>query len=107
MYLCITFNAFRVKQLMYVSVVTLYATLGEDAIAHGLNETEVSIVVTTHELLPKIRNILHRTPKIKTVVYMEDQLHSTDTKGFPDSVKVLPFKQVLTSGEKSQLGKCL
>ena len=31
-------------------VVTLYTNLGEEAIAHGLNETEVEIVViTSHE----------------------------------------------------------
>lgn len=87
-------------------MVTLYATLGEDAIAHGLNETEASIVVTTHDLLPKVKNILHRTPKVKIVIYMEDQLHPTDTKGVPNSVQMVPFKTVLESGADSHFGKC-
>lgn len=33
------------------SVVTFYATLGEDAIAFGLNEAEVTHLVTSVELL--------------------------------------------------------
>lgn len=86
-------------------MVTLYATLGEDAIAHGINETEVEIVVTTHELLPKIKNILHKTPRVKTVIYMEDQLHPTDTKCKED-VTIIPFRQVLTRGQASKIGEC-
>ncbi|XP_046676781.1 fatty acid CoA ligase Acsl3 [Homalodisca vitripennis] len=84
-------------------LVTLYATLGEDAIAHGINETEVTIVVTTHDLLPKIKNILHRTPRVATVIYMEDQLHSTDTKGFKDGVDIIPFQQVVSNGQASSM----
>ena len=38
-----------------VSVVTLYATLGEEAIVHGVNESEVSFVITSSDLLPKFK----------------------------------------------------
>lgn len=34
-----------------LSVVTLYATLGPTAIAHGLNETEVTHIITSKDLL--------------------------------------------------------
>lgn len=34
-----------------LAVVTFYATLGEDAIAYGLNETAVTHLVTSVELL--------------------------------------------------------
>ena len=36
-------------------MVTLYATLGEDAIIHGVNESEVSHVITSADLLPKFK----------------------------------------------------
>ena len=36
-------------------LVTLYANLGEEAVAHGVNQTEVTHVITTHELLPKFK----------------------------------------------------
>lgn len=34
---------------------TLYATLGEEAIVHGILETECAIVITSSELLPKFQ----------------------------------------------------
>ena len=34
-------------------VVTMYTNLGEEAVVHGLVETESSLVITSHELLPK------------------------------------------------------
>lgn len=87
------------------AVVTIYATLGEDAIAHGINETEVSIVITTHDLLQKFKNILHKTPRVKTVIYMEDQLHKTATSGFKEGVKIVPFTEVVNKGEFSKIRK--
>jgi long-chain acyl-CoA synthetase len=37
-----------------LTVVTLYSTLGEDAVKHGINESQVSIIVTSNELLSKL-----------------------------------------------------
>jgi long-chain acyl-CoA synthetase len=51
-----------------IPLVTLYATLGDDALVHGINETEVTCVITSHELLPKFKNILPRTPKVSILV---------------------------------------
>ncbi|KAJ9583261.1 hypothetical protein L9F63_022394 [Diploptera punctata] len=82
-----------------IPVVTIYATLGEDAIAHGINETEVSMVITSHDLLPKFKKILHKTPKVKQLVYMEDQLSTTDTSdGYKTGIQIIPFSQVVQSG---------
>ena len=49
-------------------LVTLYATLGEDALIHGINETEVTCVITSQELLPKFKNILPCTPYVTNLV---------------------------------------
>ncbi len=37
-----------------LTVVTLYSTLGEEAVKHGINESQVSIIVTSNELLSKL-----------------------------------------------------
>ena len=65
-----------------LTIVTIYATLGDDAIAHGINQTEVDTVITSHELLPKFKRLLGMTPDVKNLIYMEDQLKETDTKDF-------------------------
>lgn len=54
------------KQSM--SLVTLYATLGEEAIIHGINETEVTCVITSQDLLPKFKNIIPCTPNVTVLV---------------------------------------
>lgn len=83
------------------TIVTIYATLGEEGITHGITETEVDTVITSHELLPKIRSILKTIPKVKKIIFFEDQLHPTDTSGF-GAIEVLPFKQVVQKGAVSK-----
>lgn len=53
---------------------TLYANLGDDAIAYGINQTEVSHVITSHDLLPKFKSVLSRTPSVKFLIYFNDQV---------------------------------
>lgn len=81
-------------------VVTLYATLGIEAIAHGINETEVTLVITSHDLLPKFKQILQLTPRVQTLIYMEDQLAKTDITGYKEDVEIIPFKTVLKKGSE-------
>jgi Long-chain acyl-CoA synthetases (AMP-forming) len=91
--------------LLFFPVVTIYATLGEEAIAHGINETEVSVVITSHDLLPKFRNILSKTPKVQKLIYMEDQLAKTDVSGYKSGVDIIPFSEVLKTGASSDICK--
>ncbi|KAL6727052.1 hypothetical protein Aduo_008967 [Ancylostoma duodenale] len=50
-------------------IVTVYATLGEDAIAHAINETGSSILVTSTELLGKIGTLGKRCHSLRTLIY--------------------------------------
>eukprot|EP00092_Neocalanus_flemingeri_P007270 GFUD01007850.1.p1 GENE.GFUD01007850.1~~GFUD01007850.1.p1 ORF type:complete len:710 (+),score=206.08 GFUD01007850.1:109-2238(+) len=86
-----------------IVVSTLYTNLGDEAIVHGLNETEVSLVVTSHELLPKFKTMLAQCPKIKTIVVMEDQIFPTDISGYKSGVQIIPFKSVVKLGETSTI----
>ena len=72
-------------------VVTLYTNLGEEAIAHGLNETEVETVITSHELLPKFRRILKNTPHVKKIIYFENPIKKTNVTGI---VRRLPLLEI-------------
>lgn len=81
-------------------LVTLYTNLGEDAIIHGINETTASMVITSHELLPKIKSILDSTPLVKKVVFFEHQVETTDVEGIPPDVEVVRFYKVVSAGRK-------
>ena len=86
-----------------IVVATMYTNLGDEAIIHGLNETGVNLVVTSHELLPKFQTFLQSCPKITTIVVMEDQLTPTDTSGYKPGVDIINFKSVVELGETSAI----
>ncbi|KAK5645740.1 hypothetical protein RI129_004204 [Pyrocoelia pectoralis] len=73
-----------------IPVVTIYATLGDDAIIHSINETEVATVIT-----------------IKTVIYIEDQLKKLDNSGYKGDVEIIPFNSVLKLGSESKISNCM
>lgn len=70
----------------------------QDAIVHGVNQTEVTHVITTHELLPKFRTVLNRAPHIQVVIFLEDQIHTTDRTGYKEGVKIVSFSEVVDLG---------
>ncbi|KAK7049799.1 Long-chain-fatty-acid--CoA ligase 4, partial [Halocaridina rubra] len=79
-----------------ITVVTIYTTLTDQGVAHGINETDVPLVFTSFDLLPRVTRILANCPKVKTVIVMEDQLEGVgDTKNFPPGVKLVPFKELI------------
>lgn len=91
-------NGFMKQNLI---LVTLYATLGEDALIHGINETQVTCIVTSHDLLPKFKNILPCTPLVTMLIVIEDALKPLNCTGYGDNVKVLPYREVTRLGEMS------
>ncbi|GFQ95619.1 long-chain-fatty-acid--CoA ligase 3, partial [Trichonephila clavata] len=79
--------------------VTLYATLGEDGIIHGITETEVTHIITSSEIMPKLKKILHKVPMVSHLVYMEGKKNKS-LEDIPITVKVVPFRQMEASGRE-------
>ncbi|OMO89652.1 AMP-dependent synthetase/ligase [Corchorus olitorius] len=55
-----------------ITVVTIYASLGEDALIHSLNETQVSTLICDSKQLKKLASISSRLTTITNVIYFED-----------------------------------
>ncbi|PAA91233.1 hypothetical protein BOX15_Mlig030601g1 [Macrostomum lignano] len=53
-------------------VVTLYSTLGDDAIVYGINQAEVDIVITSDSLVSKFKNFLPKISQVKHIIYMDN-----------------------------------
>ncbi|XP_073342773.1 long-chain-fatty-acid--CoA ligase 4 [Pagrus major] len=78
-------------------LVTFYATLGEEAIAFGLNETGVTHLVTSVELLEtKLKNVLPLIPKLKHVIYVDQKKVSTE--GYPAGLSIHSMQAVQELG---------
>ncbi|KAM9795278.1 long-chain-fatty-acid--CoA ligase 4 [Neosynchiropus ocellatus] len=82
-------------------LVTFYATLGEDAIAYGLNETEVTHLVTSAELLEsKLKSVLPHIPKLKHVIYVDQKRVATD--GYPAGLSIHSMQSVKELGSRPE-----
>ncbi|MQL71711.1 hypothetical protein Taro_004044 [Colocasia esculenta] len=56
-----------------ITVVTIYASLGEEALCHSLNETEVTTVICGHKELKKLVDISGQLDTVKRVIYIDEE----------------------------------
>ncbi|XP_047440868.1 long-chain-fatty-acid--CoA ligase 4 [Mugil cephalus] len=78
-------------------LVTFYATLGEEAIAFGLNETGVTHLVTSVELLEtKLKSVLPQIPKLKHVIYVDQK--KVSSQDYPEGLSVHSMQSVRDLG---------
>ena len=83
-----------------IIVSTVYTNLGDDAICHGFNETEVSMVVTSSSLLPKFRNILPQCPHIRHLIVIKDQNDNVAFDDFDIPVTTIhSFHDIISLGQ--------
>lgn len=80
-----------------LTVVTMYASLGEEAICHSLNETEVTTVICGNKELKKLLDISGQIETVQRVICMDDDM-LTDGIG-SSSWKMFSYSQV------EQIGK--
>ena len=62
---------FRIK----VTVVTLYSTLGIEALVYGIKQTNAEMLITSGEQLSKIQKILPKCPYLKHVIVISDKFN--------------------------------
>ncbi|CAL4896739.1 unnamed protein product [Urochloa decumbens] len=56
-----------------ITVVTIYASLGEEALCHSLNETEVTTVICGQKELKKLIDISGQLDTVTRVVYIDEE----------------------------------
>lgn len=61
-----------------ITVVTIYSSLGEEALSYSLNETEVSTVICGQKELKKLLDISGQLESVKRVIYMDDESTSSN-----------------------------
>ncbi|XP_036392970.1 long-chain-fatty-acid--CoA ligase 3a [Megalops cyprinoides] len=82
-------------------LVTLYSTLGGPAIAHGLNETEVTHIITSKDLLQtRLKDILLEVPRLQHIIVVDDK--PTTWPGFPRGISVHNMATVQELGAKPE-----
>ncbi|XP_005796031.1 long-chain-fatty-acid--CoA ligase 3-like [Xiphophorus maculatus] len=80
-------------------LVTLYATLGPKAIAHGLNETEVTHIITSKDLLQRrLKAILCDVPRLQYIIVVD--IKPTSWSDMPRGITVYNMEGVKELGSK-------
>uniref|UniRef100_A0A674AZV0 long-chain-fatty-acid--CoA ligase n=1 Tax=Salmo trutta TaxID=8032 RepID=A0A674AZV0_SALTR len=80
-------------------LVTLYSTLGGAAIAHGLNETEITHIITSKDLLhSRLKDILLEVPRLQHIIVVDSK--PTSWPGFPRGIMVHNMDAVQELGSR-------
>ncbi|XP_075734865.1 fatty acid CoA ligase Acsl3 isoform X1 [Rhipicephalus microplus] len=85
-----------------IVVCTIYATLGDDGLVHGVNETEVKTIITTEELLPRLVNLMPRLPAVTHVVCMPAR-GTTEPPPPMNSATVLPLESLMNANPTEEM----
>ncbi|NWR10075.1 ACSL4 ligase, partial [Paradoxornis webbianus] len=82
-------------------LVTLYATLGEEAVTYGLNECGASYLVTSVELLEtKLKTALPQVSCLKHIIYVDKKTVSKSE--YPEQVEIHSMQAVEELGAKPE-----
>ncbi|XP_071906669.1 long chain acyl-CoA synthetase 8 isoform X2 [Coffea arabica] len=97
------FIAFQGCFRQNVTVVTIYASLGDDALIHSLNETQVSTLICDSKQLKKLAAVSSSLKTIRNIVYFEDGEASSDsnTSGNISNWTVFSFSEVEKLGKSN------
>ncbi|XP_028517196.1 long-chain-fatty-acid--CoA ligase 4 [Exaiptasia diaphana] len=82
-------------------VVTIYATLGDDAVVHGINQTDVEFVITDAELLPKLAAIAHKLKNVRHIIYI-GEISKSAMIDFPRNMKMTSMHDVEELGSRPE-----
>ncbi|XP_040298434.1 long-chain-fatty-acid--CoA ligase 4 isoform X1 [Bufo bufo] len=82
-------------------LVTLYATLGEDAIVYGLNESGATHLITSSELLEtKLKGVLSQIGNIKHIIHVGKK--NINKSEYPADIEVHSIEQIEELGAKPE-----
>ncbi|CAN1127974.1 Long chain acyl-CoA synthetase 8 [Linum perenne] len=90
-----------------ITVVTIYASLGEDALIHSLNETEVSTVICDPKQLKKLAAVSSKLNTIRNVIFFEDDGDASNSSIDVENWKVSSFSEVEKLGENNPVSPTL
>lgn len=80
-----------------IPLVTLYATLSNDGIVNAVSQTEVTHLVTSSDMMPRLMRIVDKMPSLTHIVYMESGEYKTPQIA-THGPQVVPFNTLQERG---------
>ena len=88
---------------------TLYATLGIEALIYGINQTKTKFLITSGEQLSKLEKIINQIPTVTHIVVMTDKFNSKAVDNFKSlsikeaGIESLKMQEVIDIGAESPI----
>jgi long-chain acyl-CoA synthetase len=88
-----------------ITIVTVYASLGIDAIITSLNQAEITSIMIGEELLSNVNSIAERVPTLKYIIYNTSKFkpNTFDISTLSKELTIIPFSKCETVGETVQV----
>jgi long-chain acyl-CoA synthetase len=86
-----------------ITLVTVYATLGDDALVHALSETQVTSILVNESSLVKFKTLAKQVPTLKNIIYVPEK-KTCDAKAANDLQETHKYLKVVSFEELEQLG---
>lgn len=93
-----------------ITLVTVYANLGEEALIHSLNQTQVTAILTNEDQLKRFDSIAAQVPTLRNVIYVPSAALEISDKEREERAQVIknltmntPL-EVMSFGEVEMLG---
>ncbi|CAF0726424.1 unnamed protein product [Brachionus calyciflorus] len=90
---------FKIKAV----VVTLYATLGIDALTYGINETVATTIIASGDSVSKLKKIIDKIPTIKNILVLTDAFtpNCDSLRSDIKSMNIYSFNELVEIGKTS------
>mmetsp|Transcript_27749 Transcript_27749/g.64395 ORF Transcript_27749/g.64395 Transcript_27749/m.64395 type:complete len:716 (-) Transcript_27749:145-2292(-) len=85
-----------------ITVTTIYATLGMDAVAEAVVDNIVPVIVCNKISVGKLCALAAKMPSLKVIVYTSDQVAPNEKIDFPEppkDVRIVSFEDFVASGD--------
>jgi len=82
-----------------LAVVTIYTNLGEEGVAHGITQTDASVVIVSQELVPRLMNVLDQAPTVHSVIIIPN--HRPTAKPDSKQIQYYNIEDVISLGSRS------
>ena len=80
----------------------MYATLGEEALVHGINETDVRFILADASLLNKLSRVVDKLPKVEHIIYLGKVMKKSALLGFPRRIQIHSMEEVKEIGNSPE-----
>ncbi|XP_054162447.1 long-chain-fatty-acid--CoA ligase 4-like [Oppia nitens] len=83
------------------TLTTLFSNLGTPGLIYGINQTEATTIITTIDLLPKLKSFLKDVPNVKSIIYIKNP-KDVFNEEFPEDIAIKSVEQLEELGAENK-----